>query len=186
MQKSYVVKRAVYFQPGEVYFRAGDILVHDPANANKLTIYRNQAIVAVTTHTAAGLASMANRKPVAWIEEIHNEVAAEVEATEEAKVEILTEEIPTPSVDPVAEPTEEEIPATSGEPAFEETSKEEILEPEVLTEDSPLVLADLKKADIVSHAKEVHGLELDPSLKKPELIAAIEEHIEKTKTEVSQ
>lgn len=38
-------------------------------------------------------------------------------------------------------------------------------------------LSKMTKAEIVAHAAEVHGLELDPSLKKDELIAAVEEHL---------
>jgi len=37
----------------------------------------------------------------------------------------------------------------------------------------PVNLAAMTKAEIVAHAQDVHGLELDPNLKKEELIAAV-------------
>lgn len=42
---------------------------------------------------------------------------------------------------------------------------------------TPVDLTKLKKEDLVSHAADVHGLELDPSLKKDEMIEAIENHV---------
>lgn len=41
----------------------------------------------------------------------------------------------------------------------------------------PVDFSKLTKANIVAKAAEVHGLELDPALKKDEMLAAIDEHV---------
>ena len=38
----------------------------------------------------------------------------------------------------------------------------------------------LSKADIVAKASEVHGLELDPSMKKADMLSAIDDHLAKS------
>ena len=58
MQRSYVSKTTINFANAELYVRSGDILVHDPANNNKLTIYRNGSIVKVIQQTSLGIAVM--------------------------------------------------------------------------------------------------------------------------------
>jgi hypothetical protein len=155
MKTSYLVKRQIRFQADNIDLRAGDILVHDPANQNKLTVYRNQVFIATLTQTAAGLKGMMNQKPDSWIEQI---VTPEVVVAPQAPVK---EAAP---VAPVVEETmvEKEVP-----------KEESAVEAPVA--DAAVKLANLNKADLVAHAKEVHGLELDPSLTRKDLIAAIEE-----------
>lgn len=46
------------------------------------------------------------------------------------------------------------------------------------TPDAAPILEKMTKAEIVAHAAEVHTLELDPSKKKADLIAAIAKHVE--------
>ena len=58
MQRSYVVRRAVNYADFNFFIKAGDILVHDASNANKLTVYRGGEIVKVLTQTALGIAAM--------------------------------------------------------------------------------------------------------------------------------
>lgn len=48
-------------------------------------------------------------------------------------------------------------------------------QPPVEMQAPPVDLQKLSKEDLVAHAQEVHGLSLDPRLKKDEMIEAIEE-----------
>src|SRR5271167_3766833 len=45
MQRSYLVKSPVHFADYGFFVKVGDILVHDTANANKLSVYRNGEVV---------------------------------------------------------------------------------------------------------------------------------------------
>jgi hypothetical protein len=47
VQRSYVAKTTINFVDFEFYIRPGDLLVHDTANHNRLTIYRNGQIAKV-------------------------------------------------------------------------------------------------------------------------------------------
>ena len=67
MQRSYLVKSPVHFADFGFFVKVGDILVHDPANSNKLTVYRNGAIVKDVQQTTLGIAAM-----------VKNEVMVEV------------------------------------------------------------------------------------------------------------
>lgn len=58
MRKSYVVKSPINFANFGFFVRVGDILVHDAANGNKLTVYRNGEIVKAITQTALGMAAL--------------------------------------------------------------------------------------------------------------------------------
>jgi len=58
VQRSYIARVPVNFVEFNFFIKAGDILVHDASNANKLTVYRGGEIVKVMTQTALGLAAM--------------------------------------------------------------------------------------------------------------------------------
>jgi len=58
MQKHYVSKTTINMANYELYIRSGDILVHDPSNNNKLTVYRNGSIVKIIQQTPLGIAVM--------------------------------------------------------------------------------------------------------------------------------
>lgn len=58
MQKSYVVKSPINFSDFGFFVRVGDILVHDTANHNRLTVYRNGEIVKSITQTSLGMAAL--------------------------------------------------------------------------------------------------------------------------------
>jgi hypothetical protein len=58
LTKSYVVKSSINFANFGFFVRVGDILVHDTANGNKLTVYRGGEIVKAITQTALGMAAL--------------------------------------------------------------------------------------------------------------------------------
>jgi hypothetical protein len=58
MQRSYLVRRAVNYADFNFFIKAGDILVHDPSNSNRLTVYRGGEIVKTFTQTSLGIAAM--------------------------------------------------------------------------------------------------------------------------------
>jgi hypothetical protein len=58
LQKSYVVKSPINFADFGFFVRVGDILVHDTANQNRLTVYRNGEIVKAITQTSLGMAAL--------------------------------------------------------------------------------------------------------------------------------
>jgi len=58
LQKSFVVKSSINFANFGFFVHVGDILVHDTANGNKLTVYRNGEIVKAITQTALGMAAL--------------------------------------------------------------------------------------------------------------------------------
>lgn len=58
MQKSYVVKSPINFANFSFFVRVGDILVHDPANGNRLTVYRGGDIVKAINQTSLGMAAL--------------------------------------------------------------------------------------------------------------------------------
>jgi len=58
MQRSYLVKSPVHFADFGFFVKVGDILVHDTANANRLTVYRNGAVVKAVEQTTLGIAAM--------------------------------------------------------------------------------------------------------------------------------
>jgi hypothetical protein len=78
VQKSYIVKTTINLVNFEFYVRPGDLLVHDPANQNRLTVYRNGQIVKVVKQDPLGITAFLKTK---WIEEISpTAVAAPVPA----------------------------------------------------------------------------------------------------------
>ena len=55
MQKSYLVKQAMNFgNTVNFIIRAGDILVYDSSNQNKITVYRNGDIIKVLSNQSLG------------------------------------------------------------------------------------------------------------------------------------
>jgi outer membrane biosynthesis protein TonB len=67
MQRSYLVKSPVHFADFGFFVKVGDILVHDTANANRLTVYRNGEVVRAVNQTPLGIAAMVKNK---FIEEV--------------------------------------------------------------------------------------------------------------------
>ncbi len=58
MQRSFLVKSSVNFADFGFFVKVGDILVHDPSNNNKLTVYRNGTVIRDVKQTSLGLAAM--------------------------------------------------------------------------------------------------------------------------------
>jgi hypothetical protein len=58
LQKSFVVKSPINFVDFGFFVRIGDILVHDTANNNRLTVYRNGEIAKVITQTPLCMAAL--------------------------------------------------------------------------------------------------------------------------------
>jgi|HubBroStandDraft_1064217.scaffolds.fasta_scaffold161169_2 hypothetical protein len=95
MQRSYLVKSSVHFADFGFFVKVGDILVHDPANSNKLTVYRNGAVVRDVKQTSLGLAAM-----------VKNEVLVEVatsDKTPTAAPRTPAKPIPAPKPEPKPE-----------------------------------------------------------------------------------
>lgn len=67
MQKSYIAKTTINFVDFEFYVRSGDLLVHDTANQNRLTVYRNGQIVKVVKQDPIGIVAFLKNK---YIEEV--------------------------------------------------------------------------------------------------------------------
>ena len=70
--RSYVAKTVINFLDFEFYIRPGDLLVHDTANHNRLTVYRNGQIVKVIKQGSLGIAAFLKNK---FIEEVPEEQA---------------------------------------------------------------------------------------------------------------
>jgi outer membrane biosynthesis protein TonB len=64
MQRSYLVKSPVHFADFGFFVKVGDILVHDTANANKLTVYRNGGVVKAVQQTTLGIAAMVKNEVI--------------------------------------------------------------------------------------------------------------------------
>ena len=69
--KSYIARTTINFVEFEFYIRAGDLLVHDTANQNRLTVYRNGQIAKVVKQSPLGISAFLKNK---FIEEIPAEV----------------------------------------------------------------------------------------------------------------
>jgi hypothetical protein len=67
LQKSYVVKSPINFADFGFFVRVGDILVHDTANHNRLTVYRNGEIVKSITQTSLGMAALVKNHFIAEV-----------------------------------------------------------------------------------------------------------------------
>src|ERR1700688_4256155 len=72
MQRSYLVKSPVHFADFGFFVKAGDILVHDTSNSNRLTVYRNGEVVKAVKQTTLGLAAM---QKSGFIEEVTQQAA---------------------------------------------------------------------------------------------------------------
>ena len=66
MKKSYVAKTTINFVEHGFFVRSGDILIHDVANQNQMTIYRGGQIVKVIKQTSLGVLAMLKNR---YIEE---------------------------------------------------------------------------------------------------------------------
>jgi hypothetical protein len=58
LQKSYLVKSPINFADFGFFVRIGDLLVHDPLNHDKLTVYRNGEIIKSITQTSLGVLAL--------------------------------------------------------------------------------------------------------------------------------
>src|SRR5271166_758051 len=67
MQRSYLVKSSIHFTNHRFFVKVGDILVHDPANGNKLTVYRNGAIVKDVQQTTLGITAFVQNGMIAEV-----------------------------------------------------------------------------------------------------------------------
>jgi hypothetical protein len=158
-QKSYLAKRQIYFSIGATYVRPGDILTYEES-VSRMTIFRGGVLVGSVRQTATGIKSLLAQK-VPLIEEIR---PTPVAVKEEPKVDPA---VPERYVGHEAE-------------YLADTQQPQTLDPVVapVPVEKPVVLADLTKAKIASHAK-TFGLEIDPeAYTKIDLIARVEKHKE--------
>jgi len=102
MQRSYIVRRAVNYADFNFFIKAGDILVHDPSNGNRLAVYRGGEIVKVFTQTAIGIAAM-----------VKNGYIAEAPARPAAAPKKATDAARTPPTSPSLAPTSPSLGPTS-------------------------------------------------------------------------
>lgn len=130
-QKSYLVKRQIYFSNGTTYVRPGDILVYDEANAGKLTIYRGGALIGAVQQTITGIKSLLAQKQFPLIEEI-TQKAVEVAPPPPppaAKVEVPPAETKAvEEVKPTVEPSLLPDPVMPNEVDFSTMTKGKIAE----------------------------------------------------------
>lgn len=98
MQRSYLVKSPVHFADFGFFVKVGDILVHDTANANRLTVYRNGAVVKAVEQTTLGIAAMVKSE---FIQEV---VQPAHKAAPKAAPKQPSPEAPKPAPKPQAEP----------------------------------------------------------------------------------
>lgn len=85
MQKSYVVKSTINYVDFNFYVRPGDLLVHDTANHNRLTVYRNGQIVKVVRQEPIGITAFLKSK---FIEEVAATAPVPVEVPKATPVAI--------------------------------------------------------------------------------------------------
>jgi hypothetical protein len=104
MQRSYLVKTPVHFADFGFFVKVGDILVHDMANANKLTVYRNGEVVKAVKQTALGIAAMVKSEFI-------------VEVTQQAPSAKAAPK--TPAKAPVAQPQKPAVTPKKEEPKSE-------------------------------------------------------------------
>lgn len=67
MTRSYLVKSPVHFADFSFFVKVGDILVHDTANGNRMTVYRNGEIAKAVKQTPLGIMAMVKNS---FIEEV--------------------------------------------------------------------------------------------------------------------
>lgn len=103
MQKSYFAKTTINFVDFEFYVRPGDLLVHDPANQNRLTVYRNGQIVKVVKQDPLGIVAFLKNR---FIEEV---VAPPAPPPVEVKPEPTVEQPKVDSRKRKKEPEPEEV-----------------------------------------------------------------------------
>ena len=63
MRTTYVLLKRLHLTTANFYLAVGDIVNFDPANGNRLTVYRNGEIVKVTTHTVIGMQALSRSTP---------------------------------------------------------------------------------------------------------------------------
>jgi hypothetical protein len=238
MQKHYVAVQRVQFKPGEV-FAIGDQLVHDSANNNKLSVYRNGELVLNTSHTQLGMDAMVRTDMIAPVEAstagsapqlthavphgprsvLSNGTSVDTTAPETPAIDLSVQHnerpdahlvdsnaVPplpeTPPVDlsihhderpnvnlvtidpavhgdeaPASQPTEEVTPESTETPTPESTETPAPAPEHTEAETAPN-FDDLTKQQIVDHAKEVHGIDLEKKgVSKAELIAQYDAHV---------
>lgn len=125
MQKSYVAKTTINFVDFEFYVRSGDLLVHDTANQNRLTVYRNGQIVKVVKQDPIGIVAFLKNK---FIEEVNPPAAVKPVAAPVAKVE------------PVAPPAPVEALTSPTRAAELATKRRKMHAEEVLINDNPRLM----------------------------------------------
>lgn len=98
MQRSYLVKSPVHFADFGFFVKVGDILVHDSANSNRLTVYRNGEVVRAVKQTPLGIAAMVKSE---FIQEV---VQPAHKAAPKAAPKPPTPEVPKAAPKPQGEP----------------------------------------------------------------------------------
>jgi len=136
MMKSYVAKTTINLVNFEFYIRPGDLLVHDPANQNRLTVYRNGQIVKVVKQDPLGLAVFLKVK---FIEEVTTTAAA--------VTPVPSAVVPAPE----ARPSHPDATTSPVEPPKPPSKKDKAVLREVLISDSPRLM------EALSHKEETEA-----------------------------
>lgn len=202
MQKHFVATKKVQFgsengKPRTI--EIGDQIVFDAANDNKLTVYRNENLVFNTTHTPLGVDALVKCKMIEAVEaKAAAPAAGVVNSVPNPPVSVVTNgtiagaiNVTEPELSGPVDPTPTSPDPKSGKGA--EVSVNTATGPVDPTPTSlvpPVTkpLAEMSKQEIVDHAKDVHGLDLEKKgASKADLIAKVEEHVaQKASTPVSE
>ena len=132
MQHSYLAKTVIHIIEYKFYIRPGDLLVHDPANHNRLTVYRNGQIAKVVKQEPIGIVAFLKNK---FIEPVM------VETTP-----VVAVEAPTPTSIPVV------VPVAPPEPVKEALKRDKAIPQEVPIEEfhkklEPMAPKEVKKEE---------------------------------------
>jgi hypothetical protein len=114
MQRSYLVKSSVNFADFGFFVKVGDILVHDPSNNNKLTVYRNGTVIRDVKQTSLGLAAMVKNS---FIVEVTGQAPAPKTAPKAPQKPIKA--APAPGV-PISKPEFDKLKEDAKKPTKEE------------------------------------------------------------------
>lgn len=125
MIKSYIAKSTINFVDFEFYIRPGDLLVHDTANHNRMTVYRNGQIVKVVKQGSLGIVALLKNN---FIEEVVAPPAV-------------------PVTPPATKPRQSQSDATVSpvEPTKTFSKKDKAIPREVLISDNPRLMEALSK-----------------------------------------
>ena len=121
MQKSYVVKSAINFANFGFFVRVGDVLMHDTANGNKLTVYRGGEIVKAIAQTPLGIAALLKQGFITEVSQAPHAPQKPADAPQTPRKAVpAPAKKADPRPDPKPAPRKEEAPKPRPEPKKEE------------------------------------------------------------------